>query len=256
MHSKCADLLPKLGVSDLDDLIKVDAAALAAQLRTQRRVVSTEVIEGWQHQARAWTTCDAIRFGTGELEFQRFILLDLEYDCTDGRLGEIWLIGLHVDDGNRRTTQILIEKSSQLSLALKKLESVLAKYSDYPVLTWSGASAELPQLHAIANVPSHLRLLETLEQRHIDVYQLAYRNIRLPVSSYRLKDVAAFFGFKPSSSILDGFEATIKYRQLRRTRSRLQRKRLRGELKSYNRDDLMRLRLVVERFSALKTEPC
>lgn len=245
-----ANGLRKIGVSTIARLLASESLDITRGLSQHSLFTSASIVDGWKAQAQAWRRAP-VRFGTERFTHEQFILLDLEYDCLGGQCGDVWLTGIHIRNGFAKTIQIWSLSEFQRRAAMAKLFGILAKYRELPIVTWSGQSAELPQLRALAKFLSIDGLTEAVARRHVDLLQFTQRNIRLPIPSYRLKNVAEYFGFEMSASLKDGLDATIKYRLLRTTKSRTRREHLRGQLEAYNCRDLMRLKLVAERFCEL-----
>lgn len=86
--------------------------------------------------------------------------------------------------------------------------------------------------------------------RHLDVYQYVLRGLRLPIPELSLKEVARYFGVPRVSNVIDGLDAQMKYEDYHLTKG-AERKVLRQELTSYNRDDLEALIEVADRVREL-----
>jgi predicted RecB family nuclease len=113
----------------------------------------------------------------------------------------------------------------------------MAAYPDLPVITWSGKSAEIPQIVKLGETVKRPVIAETFIRRHVDLCHLARQSVRLPISSYRLGKVANYIGFQFTSEISGGFEATSLYYEYLSAK-RADKARIRRALLEYNRDDL------------------
>ena len=117
-----------------------------------------------------------------------------------------------------------------------------------PVVTWAGRTADLPQLQNAIKRLRIRRQCDALFERHVDALAFLRLNVRLPIPAFGLKDVARYFGIARPSGIDDGREADTMYGLYREARGK-EKRSLRRELQSYNRDDL---RCVVEIVARLR----
>ena len=78
--------------------------------------------------------------------------------------------------------------------------ALLRTCADLPVVTWSGPSADIPQL---ANAAARWKMvgwrtlhnwLPELERRHVDLCRLVREHLALPIPRLGLKEVAAYLG--------------------------------------------------------------
>ncbi len=236
MGRERAAAFEEIGIRKREDLDTCDVQSVAANLRAIGAKVSPAQIEQMRFHAQSYREGRAILFGSPLDIGDEFIALDLEYDLFKPR---IWLIGLHMIDGEQREHVTLwADDASDERKNLERLAELLAERPELPVVTWGGNSADLPQLRAACIRLGTERLLDGLGDRHVDVFVHARRNLRLPIPELGLGEVAAFFGVAKNSSICDGREAQALYvRYLSRYSPRV-RRIIRDELIAYNRDDL------------------
>lgn len=230
---KIAVHLEDLGIADFDALDDHDPATLAGNLVTRRVNVSTDMVKGWSQHARSYREGRAVMFGAPPTLDESFIALDLEYDSA------VWLTGALVCDHDRREHNYFwADTPDDEEEALLALEAMLATYPDLPVVTWSGTSADLPQLRYAAARHNLLHVFTDVDRRHLDLYQHAIHSMRIPHPELSLKAVADYFGIPKVSNITNGLEAGFLYAQYRHTQDPVERQRRQAELVAYNRDDL------------------
>lgn len=245
---KRARALEQIGIATLDDLLSTDAEAVVAQLKPHKHFVSPAIVQGWKHHARALKSGKPVWFGAERPMLERYLVLDLEYNPG----GAIWLTGVHIENGEDvQTLQFWSDDDGELRAALDTLKDIVFDYPELPIVTWGGDSADLPALmeatrrHRLRSLPS------VLEARHFDMCAFTTRNVRLPISSHGLKDVAAYYGYPATTSVSGGMEAAFLYDEYLYSRSKKKRAQLREQLEAYNRDDLLATRHCIEHLHAL-----
>ena len=176
-----------------------------------------------------------------------FIALDLEYISG----ANTWLIGAYVLDGKeRRVVQLWADTATEERRNLRRLARLVEDHPSLPVLTWNGASADVPQLRRLGTSPKLSKVVESIVTNHIDLYQYAVRAVRLPVPSLSLPEVSSYFGVNKLSAVTGGFDAQMRYLAYCQAAGS-SRDSLRDELLEYNLDDLVGLVAVAEGFRRL-----
>lgn len=242
--------LERIGLRSWEHLLACDPDDVVARLRDRKQFVSSAQVERWQHHARAWKTQAPVFFGDERSVDGHFIALDLEY--LQGPDGLVWLIGGCVVDGEARGRFAFWSDSArEEKLALQRLDAILRKHPYAPVVTWNGNGADLPNLRHAAKRTRVTAALAAVTERHLDVFQYATRNFRLPIPRLGLKEVAEYFGIPRLSAIRNGLEAEWRYYEYLSTRDRARRGALRGELLDYNSDDVGALVASVEKIREL-----
>jgi predicted RecB family nuclease len=226
----------EIGISKREDLDTCDVQSVAADLRAIGTKISPAQIEQMRFHAQSYREGRAILFGSPPAIGDSFFALDLEYDLFKPR---VWLIGLYAVDGEEREHVALwADDEPEERSNLESLAALLDERRELPVVTWGGISADLPQLKGACNRLGLERLLDRLDERHVDVFVHARRTLRLPIPELALGEVAAFFGVTKNSSVCNGREAQALYaRYLTRYSPRV-RRIIKDELITYNRDDL------------------
>ena len=180
------------------------------------------------------------------------LVFDLEYQgLTIGDDSRIWLIGICAVVSGRQKYEFLwadspLKERRNILTLFERLE----KSGRMPVVTWSGRTADLPQLR---NAMTRLRIRRSchaLFAGHIDALAFLCSNMRLPIPAFGLKDVAEYFGIARESGVADGREANVMYRQYREARGK-EKTSLRRELQGYNRDDLRCVAEIVGRLASV-----
>jgi predicted RecB family nuclease len=255
-----APVLEDLGVVTWEDLLHCDVRALAASFRARGYPTVTAMeIWRWRQHARSYALGHPVTFNdlsTGDTAAfpvgSSFIALDLEYDSEhEEPEALIWLVGACVVDGDRQEHLILWADSPQdEERNLRALGEFVRDHPALPVVTWAGDGAEVPQLWAAAKRWGIGLDLDSLLERHIDLFAYARRHVRLPIPRLGLKDVARYFGIPRLSGVAGGLAARSLHDRYRDTRDR----RLRDRLIDYNRDDLDALVGITQQLARL-TEP-
>lgn len=237
--------LARIGVTTVQELCDVDPMAIAERLRAfDGSKVSAGMVRRWQDHSRALRDRVVVRFSNERFLEPDYIVLDLEYDVWAWK-GHLWFIGtLLFRDGKYTIAQALCRGEAERTRALQNLVKMLAQHPSLPIVTWGGTAADIPHLESAARkhgvrVKKHLA-------RHVDLYRVAHRSVRLPVAGLDLKTLSSHVGVKRSSSIENGLQAGFRYEQYRAEKVRTEKARLREELFTYNRDDLLALHAVTE----------
>ena len=110
----------------------------------------------------------------------------------------------------------------------------------------------MPQLRKAAQRLRLDTLMDTLDLRHLDLFQCFVKTVRLPIPELGLGSVATYYGIPKLSLISDGFEAQWCYAEYRRCRAKRKRRALKARLIEYNHDDLEALAGIAERLGALR----
>jgi predicted RecB family nuclease len=195
--------------------------------------VSAAQVAGWMEHARSYSEGRAVMFGPPPPVGDAFIALDLEYDTS------VWLTAVLLCEGDKLDHNYFWADTPQEEReALWALEAICATYPNLPIVTWSGCSADLPNLRVAATRHRLGHIYAEVERRHVDLFQHATRTMRIPDPELSLKAVAEYFGVPKVSAIVNGLEAQFRYHEYRSCRRPDERARLQAELVAYNRDDL------------------
>lgn len=159
-----------------------------------------------------------------------FIALDLEYGP------HIWLAGACVVSGDTREYVALwADEAAEEQRNLQTLGSVVCAHPGFPVITWAGHCADVPELRkAGGRSPIARPAIQEVLKRHADLYLFARDHVRLPIPGLGLREVGAYFGIPRISDVTGGFQAQMMYREYQRSGDSA----LRDRLTDYNRDDL------------------
>lgn len=245
---KRAHALERIEIATLDDLLGAETEAIVSRLKSLKHFVSASGVEAWKHHARALKSGRPVWFGSEPLMFDRYIIVDLEYNPG----GEVWLTGVHIEDGQDvQTLQFWGDGDIEMRAALDTLKDIVVDYGDLPIVTWKGESADVPALLAASRRYRLRSLPAVFQERHFDMCAFAMRNVRFPIASLGLKEVAAFYGYQPTTSVAGGMDAQFLYFRYRDARSKKVRAEIRNQLEAYNRDDLLATRHCIQQMQAL-----
>ena len=233
------DWLLRSGIANVGELADADIQQLWQDWsRADRNAPTQQLLTEIQTHARALVSGEVQFIGDGEFPFRDTgILLDLEY--VSGRC--VFVVGAAVFQPNEKPTiyQWFAEQISDEGQILESLCQILAEFPDHWIITWNGKSADFPQLRRgwVRNCLSE-ELLADFEQRHIDAYEVAYKNVRFPVSGFELSNISDYFGQRRKHRRLSGQDMPLLYVEYLRTHKASEKQSLRGKILSHNEDDL------------------
>lgn len=245
-----AKALASLGVRTLDDIIACDDRAVVTGLAERKHFVTAYTVREWKHHARSYVDGLPRIFGPDRLDLASFIAVDFEYDsfCP----GSIYLIGAAaVQDAHVTVKQWWGDTGKTIAKNLEDFLAWTAAQEGFPIITWAGDMAEVPELTKAAEMYNLESEARAALSRQRDVFRFVERNVRLPVPDLSLKLVASYFRIPRASTIGSGMEAMSMWIKYQRSRRAATKKRIRNALLEYNRDDLHALIEVTRRIVAL-----
>lgn len=245
------DLLLEQGISTLSELAASDPAVLAEALAVhgeQHREVAAELVAQARVQAAARPERREARPLPALPELARapgVLLYDIESD-PDAR--DDFLHGFVVvprlpsadpleawprraDPSWRYQPLLALQEHGEARLWLR-LRRFLARYPGWPLLHY-GETEAIALLRLARRQGAEDGEIEALRARLVDVHARLRRSWRLPVSSYGLKAVASWLGFRWSQAGVDGARCLLWWRQWRRDGGTARLRRI----FTYNRDD-------------------
>jgi predicted RecB family nuclease len=234
-----ARALSKLGIRTLDDISDCDPACVAEGLRRYGHFVTELTIGIWKYHALSYREGKPMIFGEVAPVEAPFIAIDFEYDSA--RLGEIYLVGAAVVREESITLkQWWGDEPDEIRENLQMLSSFVADHPGMPVISWSGESAEMPELTKAAQLYGIKDEVAEIRERHLDIFRYAERNVRLPIPTLDLKSVGKYFKVARRTEVSGGMAAAHLYHQYRLAkRDKLaDQVRLREVLLDYNCDDI------------------
>jgi len=243
--------LEAIGINSYEELLGVHSAIIVKKLRERRCPVSLAQVDRWKHHATSYSASRPLLFGDPPALGTSFIALDLEY----GPNSLIWLVGVClVLLGRPQYFSFWADTSKQEEESLMSLLELVGSNPSLPVVTWSGAGADMPQLRDAAQRLNLRQPLDTVESRHLDLFQHTKRAVRFPIPQLALGELATYFAIPKVSGIRDGLEAQSLYQEYRRCEDEGRCVALRTKLIEYNRDDLEALVGVAERIARLSSD--
>ena len=227
-----------LGIMNVGDLAHAEPTDI---LRGWSETTDFEMpewrLERMQAHADSWLSGEPEIIDGAQIPFpSEAIILDLEYSTWAN--GYIFLAGMLVvtKDSQVFVKQEFASDSDDELRVLGCLEKTLAAYPEYPIVTYNGLSADFPQIkkawrrHDLSDSS-----LADFERRHIDLFQVAVRAIRLPIPGLGLKLLSDHFKFKRKvPGVTDGLAALMMYTEFLSSRNA----ELKTMLMGYNEDDL------------------
>lgn len=244
LGTRHAHALVDLGIPDCKTLMHCDPQSVTAALRQQRLSTSLNQVRQWRSHAESLTTKRPVFFGDPPPIEDSFIALDLEYNSFKPH---IWLIGLLViRAGVEEHIWLWADDPRQEHANLYWLSRVLAAHPDLPILTWAGASADIPQLQGAAERHDAQATITPLHTRHVDLFRLARNSVRLPVPELSLGPFADYLRIPKTSPVRNGLEAQMQYEIYQGLRDPARKASRKSELVAYNYDDLRALAAVLK----------
>jgi len=242
--------LEEIGINSYEGLLAVDSAHVVKNLRKQGCFASPKQVDSWKHHAASYSTSAPVVFGDPILLGDRFIALDLEY--VPG--GLLWLVGVClVEPGGCDYLALWADTPTQEKSNLERLAEIVTANPSFPVITWNGNLADMPQLRKAARRLELEQTLEIVELRHLDLLLRTRRTMRFPIPQMGLDDVATYFAIQRVSRIRNGLEALSLYQEYRHSQDENRRNTLKANLIEYNRDDLEALVGIAQRIPGLRT---
>lgn len=249
----------EIGIKNMSDLMKIDEEQINSKLISRFRN-TPGVAELFRMKCHASSIGDRkpVLFGNedelNKLVLSSLLILDLEYDPE----GIIWLIGLCIKDSSGVRYKQYFAENGKLEEEEKLLDSLVNiknKYTNHLLITYSGASADLPQLEkSCKRHKIYPRIYNMIVKNHIDLYQLLIHNLRFPIASMGLPDMEEYLNLQRKSYITSGLEALMLYDRYLRTKSENTKKELRNELCTYNKDDIASTLSIIKSIPQFLTE--
>ena len=247
---KRRDLLLGFGLATVTDLAAADADRLADQLEAhgeQHREAAQALVD--QARVQVAGVPRRLQAGDGLPELARapgVLLYDIESDpdARDDFLHGFVLLprgadGIWPEAGEARYRPLLARYEHGEARLWRRLSALLNRYPDWPLLHY-GETERLTLVRLAQRQGASAAELARLRLRCVDVHQRLRQHWLLPVSSYGLKSVAQWIGFRWSQRGVDGARALLWWRQWRLAdpaRSSPGRHENLRRIFRYNRDD-------------------
>ena len=249
---KRQEWLKSLGLVNVGDFARADIVDLCSRWQSDDQYApGLDLLRQMQAHATAFLTEEPQYIGDGTFPFvDHAVLLDLEY--VSGQY--IFLIGAMVlNNGvSEKSCQWFAERLTDERQTLESLIDLVRALPNHWILTWSGLSADLPQLKsAWARHGLDEGVLSELYRRHIDLFQVAYSDVRLPIEGLGLSNVASYFGYKRKHSSLSGFDMPSLYGRFLKEQDEIEKQSIRNQILTHNLDDLKALSLVWDHLQKL-----
>lgn len=244
-----------IGIGNISKLMRVDEEEVNSKLIAQFGN-TPGVDEIFRMKCHAFSISSGKPFFFGDKQQARniasspFLVLDLEYDVEH----LIWLVGVAIRTGNNTTYQQYFAEKSNLDeerRILRSLINIIEKRRSYLVFTYSGISADIPQLRTAwlrQGLPD--RLLSHLIEMHVDACQFLQKNFRFPMKSLGLDGMEEYLEIQRRSGISSGLEALAFYERYLRTKDSA----VKQQLLDYNREDIESTLNIIDKIPALVTE--
>lgn len=241
-----------IGVHNVSELMRVDEDRLNSKLMLRfGNTPGVEEIFRMKCHAFSLSSGKPVFFGDEKL-FNRLLhspllVLDLEYDPVSF----VWLIGLCIKKGNRKTYKQFFAEKAHRSEEKRLLESLLEVKQGFPeclLVTYGGIWADIPQMeNACIRQNFADDFIVKITETHLDLYQLLQNSFRFPMASMGLDDIEEYLDIEKNCRISNGFEALAEYNRFLRTRDN----ELRQELLDYNKSDIVSTLSIINKIPRL-----
>jgi predicted RecB family nuclease len=247
--------LKDIGINSISQLMKADEEEVNAKLISKFRS-TPGVNELFRMKCHAFSISSGKPFFLGQqqqvsmLTSSPLFVVDLEYDPTH----LLWLIGIAVR--NKKQTkyyQFFAEKENleEEERILKSFVELRRKYLSHPFITYSGLSADLPQMRkAWYRHDFDFDEFIAIKNSHIDVCEFLQNSFRFPMKSMGLGGMEEYLGIQRQSPISGGLEALAEYKRYLRTRD----ESLKQQLLDYNKEDITSTLSIIDKMSELVNE--
>lgn len=251
--------LNDIGIKNISDLMQIDEVDINTKFMSQfRNTPGINELFRMKCHASSIANRKPVLFGNEDLLNNLIspplLILDLEYDPE----GIIWLVGLCIKENDRvRYMHYFAENASREEerKLLDSLVNIKNKYPNHLLVTYSGTSADLPQLEkSCKRHKIYPRIYNMIIENHIDLYQVLINNLRFPIASMGLSDMEEYLNIERKSNITSGLEALMLYDRYLRTKKENVKKELRNELCTYNKDDVASTLSIIKNIPQFLTE--
>lgn len=220
--AKRREMLQELGIRSLNDLASAEPQPLAKAMERFGEQ-HAEVVRSLVAQARCQRNGQAERIADAPalpelISAPGVLVYDIESD-PDARhdfLHGFWRIPRRSDGGwnvaAARYQPLLVLPEQGETRCWQRLERYLRRYRDWPVLHFGETESLALRRMAERQGAAPLQLTQ-LSSRLIDVHARIRSHWRLPLTSYGLKSVASWRGFRWSQTGVDGAHALLWWRQ-------------------------------------------
>ena len=249
--AKRREMLQDLGIHGLNDLAAADPQQLSVQMErfgeqhgdVARSLVAQARVQrdGQPERLEPTAALPELAAAPGVLLYDIESDPDARHDFLHGfvllprRADGRW------DPADARYHPLLVLRNHDEARGWRRLHKLLCSYPAWPVLHYGETeSLALRRLAQRQGLPDAQR--SQLSKRLVDVHARVRRHWRLPLSSYGLKSVASWRGFRWSQSGADGARALLWWRQWQGEGEGPQRRRRSQTLRwifQYNRDDCL-----------------
>lgn len=230
-------ILNKIGIKTFDDLLSFDTS------KELNKVGATvEYINKLKLYALSQVENKIYRLAPYQFPKENLLYFDIETDInTPHDLRRVWSIAVH---HNKKIIHFYAETWSKEKNILKQFITYLKSNTSAFLFSYSSFDVSVLK-HALSR--HNLDVDFFLNCKHIDLCLILKQNYILPVDSYSVKDVGAYFGFKYKNENYDGLTAASEYMFNQRYN-----KKLSKDLLNYIKDDVKVMDHIINRIQTRK----
>jgi len=229
------EMLKAAGIHSLADLSRAPVEFVAHTVKTSREQAELLTLRAKAILDRKAHSVGSLCVPGGQRAF-----LDIETDLGGKR---IFLIGVYLENENKFHSFFAPTWAKEKEV-LENFLTLVQSPRDLSLLSYSGSKFEERVLRARL---SAYGLPVMITGTILDLFWPVSSSVALPVTNYKLKTLAAFFGYRYKHPEIGGFQVPSVYERFLQTRS----PSLKKKLIQHNRDDVNALRLVLKGIQAI-----
>jgi transcription termination factor NusB len=233
-----ASILKSIGIKNFDDLL-----SFSTEKKLKNVGVSTEFINKLKLKALSQIERKILRLSNFEFHDNFEILyFDIEtepYKKHEDR--KIWNIVVY---HRNKISNFYAKNFDEEKNVLIKFIMYLEEFPNAPLYSYSSYDVNVLN-HALKRHSLNVDFFNT--RNHFNLYALLKTHFIIPISSYSLKEVGKYFGYKFKSEYINGLDATLEY--LRNESSNLE---ISIELFNYVQDDVKVMDFVIKKIKTKK----
>lgn len=226
--------LRERGINNIQDLSRIDIHEL---LTPQKKIkgVAEKKLTQWKRRANVWITNKPIVHTKPQLkEAKREIYYDIEDDPS---IDHVYLHGfIAIENGKKGGYRsILATERKDEEKAAKELWAYIGSLSENDVIYHYGSyeKTKANRLKEKYNLPD--AMLEKFDRLRVDLYRIVESSSDWPVSSYGIKPIAKYLGFKWTSEDASGANSIAWYNDYQKDPEH--NKKLLDKILTYNQED-------------------
>lgn len=228
--------LEKAGIKTLEDLVALKPSEIS-----RRTGISIKRIRKWHIRAKALIE-DEVRL-LDNFDIEDPIFFDIE---TNHSQTLVWMICI-LDLKNNRFKQFVADKPEEEDKMLREFLNFVSSQGYDRMYCYSGT--DFDERVVLERVKENGLDGDKLPEV-LDIYYQIRRNLVVPLTTYRLKKLASFFGFNWEHPDIDGLVAPVLHNEYLETGEQ----EIMRKLREYSRDDVLALKHIWKEIKEMDVE--